>query len=85
MIALVTVVVLSAITAGNVLLFRELLRRRDRELERVMRSFEQERQQLLDRIMYMARTPWGEPPFEEPLSDYRPVEFVYPEVTEFTE
>lgn len=57
----------------------ELLKRKDRELERHLRAAEQERSQLLDRIMYQARQPWGGPPLEEP--DWVPPErdYVYPE------
>lgn len=80
MAAIIAIVALAVITIGNALVTRELLRRRDRELERVLHGFERERTQLLDRIMYMARQPWGEPPREE-TEWFPPIEeYAYPEV-----
>lgn len=81
MAAIVAIVAVSVVAIAITLVARELLRRRDRELERVLHSFERERTQLLDRIMYMARQPWGEPPvYAEPDWSVPQEEFSYPEV-----
>lgn len=80
MIFAICTIAIVAISLVYALICGELLRRRDRELERVIAAAARERAELLDRLMYMARTPWNSPaPEPEYETPYIGPEFVYPE------